>query len=58
MNEVDVTCMNFLNVLVENFAIHHALSGVCVDSLIRRPPKAIVKISQDKSVDDADKNEA
>ncbi len=57
MNEVRVAGVNLLNVLVEHLAVQHALGGMRVDALVRRPPEAIMKMNENYPVEETDKEE-
>src|SRR5687767_2997596 len=49
--------MNLLNVFVQHFTVQHSLRGVCIHAFVGWPPKAIVEVTEDHSVEEAHEEE-
>jgi len=46
MKEVQITGVNFFNVIIENFTVRYSIGNVCVNSFIGRPPESIMEVRQ------------
>lgn len=58
VDEMDVPGVDFLNVFVEHFPIEYALSGMRINGIVRRPPKTVMKVNEDRAVKETDEQQA